>query len=155
MKILYLHGLGAQPGGTKPTFLLECGHQVDNPALPDEDFDQSVRIARQALAANPPDAVVASSRGGAVAVSLGIEQVPVVLIAPAWKKWATGTAVGSSTVILHSPHDDVVPIEDSRELLRDSGLPEDRLIAVGANHLMVDDAALTALKQAVATRKTT
>jgi hypothetical protein len=149
MKILYLHGLGAQPGGTKPTFLCECGHEVDNPALPDDDFDQSVRIAQQALEENHPDVVVASSRGGAVAVNMDLAHVPAVLVAPAWKKWGTATAVGWATLVLHSPHDDVVPMEDSRELLRNSGLADDRLISVGDNHLMVDEAAFAALKESV------
>ena len=46
MKILFLHGWTSIPGGTKPTYLKDHGHTVINPALPDEDFDEAVRIAQ-------------------------------------------------------------------------------------------------------------
>ena len=46
MTILFLHGWQSTPGGIKPTFLKDHGHTVLNPALPDDDFDQAVRIAQ-------------------------------------------------------------------------------------------------------------
>jgi hypothetical protein len=39
-----------------------------NPALPDEDFDEAVRIAQAEFNRHHPDVVVGSSRGGAVAM---------------------------------------------------------------------------------------
>jgi hypothetical protein len=45
MKILFLHGWQSVPGGVKPTFLARHGHEVINPKLPDEDFNEAVRIA--------------------------------------------------------------------------------------------------------------
>jgi hypothetical protein len=42
MKILFLHGWLSFPGGVKPTFLAEHGHEVINPKLPDEDFTEAV-----------------------------------------------------------------------------------------------------------------
>ncbi len=150
MKILYLHGLGTRPGGLKPTFLEECGHQVDNPALPDEDFDESVRIAEWALSRGRPNLVLGSSRGGAVAVNMDLGGVPAVLVAPAWKRWGTATSCRTVRAILHSPHDDVVLIEDSCELLANSGLRQDLLIEVGDDHYMADRPALAALENAVA-----
>ena len=74
---------------------------------------------------------------------------PLVLIAPAWKKWGTATTVKTAVIILHSAHDEVVPIESSRELLARSGLPEDHLLVVGENHRMVDETAFGALLEAV------
>ena len=53
------------PGARKPTYLKEHGHEVLNPALPDEDFDAAVRIAQAEFDRHHPDVVVASSRGGA------------------------------------------------------------------------------------------
>jgi len=41
MKILFCHGWSSTPGGTKPTFLASHGHEVLNPALPDEDLSVS------------------------------------------------------------------------------------------------------------------
>ena len=46
MKILFLHGWTSVPGGRKPAYLKEHGHEVFNPALPDEDFEKAVRIAQ-------------------------------------------------------------------------------------------------------------
>ncbi len=93
--------------------------------------------------------VVGSSRGGAVAINMDTGETPLVLIAPAWSSRGTATTVKPATIILHSANDDVVPIEGSRELLRRSGLPEDRLVVVGDNHRMVDEAAFAALLEAV------
>ena len=38
MTILFLHGWQSTPGGIKPTYLKNHGHEVLNPALPDADF---------------------------------------------------------------------------------------------------------------------
>ena len=46
MKILFLHGWHSTPGGVKPTYLKDHGHEVLNPALPDDDFDAAVDIAQ-------------------------------------------------------------------------------------------------------------
>ena len=46
MKILFLHGWQSVPGGVKPTFLAQHGHEVINPKLPDEDFAAAVKIAQ-------------------------------------------------------------------------------------------------------------
>ena len=145
MNILFLHGYGSDPDGIRPTFLKESGYEVVHPALPDEDFHESARIAQQAFDEGQPDVVVGSSRGGAVAMNIDTGETPVVLIAPAWKKWGTATSVKAATIILHSANDDVVPIEGSRELLRRSGLADDHLVVAGENHRMVDEAAFGAL----------
>ena len=149
MKVLFLHGFGSQPGGIKPAFLLNHGHEVINPALPDDDFEESVRIAQRAFDQSQPDLVVGSSRGGAVAMNIVAGQTPLVLIAPAWRKWGPATTVAPAAVILHSEKDDVVAVEDSRELVRRSGLPEDHLVVVGEDHRMIDEAAFRALLEAI------
>ena len=46
MKILFLHGWHSVPGGLKPSFLAQHGHEVINPPLDDDDFDQAVRTAQ-------------------------------------------------------------------------------------------------------------
>ena len=46
MKVLFLHGWQSTPGGLKPTYLKDHGHEVLNPALPDDNFDAVVRIAQ-------------------------------------------------------------------------------------------------------------
>jgi hypothetical protein len=84
-----------------------------------------------------------------VAVNLDTGPVPLVLIAPAWKKWGAATTIEADAIILHSEHDNVVPIHDSRELLRQSGLDENHLIVVGQDHRMADQEALAALLKAI------
>jgi pimeloyl-ACP methyl ester carboxylesterase len=101
MTILFLHGWQSTPGGVKPTYLAQYGHEVLNPALPDDDFDAAVRIAQAEFDRGKPDVVVGSSRGGAVAMNLKID-VPLVLLCPAWKRWGTATTVKPGTAILHS-----------------------------------------------------
>ena len=71
MKILFLHGWHSTPGGVKPTYLKDHGHEVLNPALPDDDFDAAVRIAQAEFDQHHPDVVIGSSRGGAVAMNIG------------------------------------------------------------------------------------
>ena len=109
MKILFLHGWQSTPGGMKPTYLKDHGHEVLNPALPDDDFDAAVRIAQAEFDQHRPDVVVGSSRGGAVAMNIDAGSTPLVLICPAWKKWGTARTVKPGTIILHSKADDVVP----------------------------------------------
>jgi hypothetical protein len=46
VKILFLHGWQSVPSGVKPTYLNWRGHEVMNPALPDEDFEEAMRIAQ-------------------------------------------------------------------------------------------------------------
>jgi hypothetical protein len=46
MLILFLHGWQSTPGSLKPTYFGDYGHEVFNPALPNDDFDQAVRIAQ-------------------------------------------------------------------------------------------------------------
>lgn len=44
------------------------------------------------------------------------------------------------TVILHSRADDVIPIADSIELIKNSQLPETALLEVGTDHRLADPA---------------
>jgi hypothetical protein len=145
LSILYLHGLRSRPGGVKPSFLKGKGFDVINPALPDDDFGESVRRAQEAFDAGRPAVVVGSSRGGAVALNMDTASEPVVLIAPAWKKWGSATTAGPTTVILHSATDDVIPLIHSEELIDASDLPRSALIVVGADHNMTDLEAFDAL----------
>src|SRR5436305_3201847 len=115
MKILFLHGWQSVPGGFKPTYLEQQGHEVVNPKLPDEDFEEAVRIAQAEFDKHKPDIVVGSSRGGAVAINLKGEGIRLVLLCPAWKKWGLAKTVGPSTRILHARADGVIPFTDSQE----------------------------------------
>jgi hypothetical protein len=149
MTILFLHGWQSTPGGLKPTYLAQHGHEVLNPALPDDDFDEAVRIAQAEFDQHQPEVVVGSSRGGAVAMNMNSGDTPLVLLCPAWKRWGTATTVKPGTIILHSQADEVVPFADSEELVRNSGLPSESLIAVGTEHRLVDEESLKKMLEAV------
>src|SRR5437868_2772061 len=135
MKILFLHGWQSVPGGVKPSFPAQHGHEVINPKLPDEDFEAAVRIAQAEFDRHQPDVVVGSSRGGAVAMNIASGDARLVLLCPAGKRHGTATTVKSNTVILHSRADDVVPFADSEELAKNSRAT---LIEVGADHRLAD-----------------
>lgn len=149
MRILYLHGWNSVVGGVKPTYLKNHGHDVIEPALDHEDFQAALRIAQKAFDEYQPDVVVGSSRGGAVAMNIESGSARVVLICPAWKKWGTAKTVKPGTRILHSRADDIVPFEDSVELLSNSGLPDSALIETGSDHRLADPEPLAALLEAV------
>ena len=148
MKILFLHGWQSVPGGVKPTYLKEHGHGILNPALPDEDFAEAVRIAQAEFDEHQPQVVVGSSRGGAVAMNMNSGDAKLVLLCPAWKKYGAATTVKPGTVILHSRADDVVPFADSEELVRTSGLPASALVEVGNDHRLADPEPLEAMLRA-------
>jgi alpha-beta hydrolase superfamily lysophospholipase len=145
MKILLLHGWQSVPGGVKPTYLARHGHEVINPKLPDEDFEEAVRIAQEEFDKHQPAVIVGSSRGGAVAMNITSGEANLVLLCPAWKKWGTARTVKPGSVILHSRADDVVPFADSEELARSSGAV---LIEVGTDHRLADPEPLAAMLEA-------
>lgn len=148
MKILFLHGWTSVVGGRKPTFLKENGLEVLNPALPDEDFEESIRIAEAEFFDHQPDVIAGSSRGGAVAVSMKSGDTPLVLLCPAWKNWGTATTVKPNTIILHSRRDDVIPFADSEQLIQNSGLSRETLIEIGDDHRLADPEPLQAMLKA-------
>ncbi len=148
MIILFLHGWQSVPGGLKPSYLIRHGHQVLNPALPDDDFPQAVAVAQAACDQHRPQVIVGSSRGGAVAMNLQAGATPLVLLCPAWKRWGTAKTVPPGTVVLHSPADDVIPFAESQELLRNSNLPMSLLVVVGSDHRLAEPEPLEAMLRA-------
>ncbi len=148
MKILFLHGWNSIPGGVKPTFLKTAGHDVINPKLDDDDFDAAVETAKRAYDLHKPDVIVGSSRGGAVAMSIDSRDTPLVLLCPAWKWWGSVKHLKSNSVILHSRFDEVIPFQDSEELVLKSGLPNETLIDIGDDHRLADPESLALMLKA-------
>lgn len=146
MKILFLHGLESKPGGTKALALKEAGYEVLNPALPKEPFDIACKIAQDVIYTEKPGVIVGSSRGGAVAMNVDSLGAKRVLIAPAWKKFGISSVVPKSTVILHSPQDDIVDYEDSVSLAKECGA---NLITIGTDHRMSSSEVLNKIVEVV------
>ena len=143
--ILFLHGWMSKPGGLKPSFLMQHGHEVINPALPDDDFEASVRIAQAEFDRHQPYVLVGSSRGGSVAMNINSNNAKLVLLCPAWKNWGNATKVKPGTVILHCRTDEIIPFADSEELVRNSGAT---LIETGSDHRLADPQSLAAMLRA-------
>jgi hypothetical protein len=145
MKILFLHGWHSVPGGVKPTYLKDHGHEVINPALDDDNFDAAIRTAQVDFDKHQPQIVIGSSRGGAVAMNINSGDAKLILLCPAWKNWGTVKTVRPDTVILHSRADDVIPFADSEELAKNSGA---KLIEIGNDHWLVDQRTLAMMLRA-------
>ncbi len=145
--ILFLHGLESTPGGTKSNFLRKRGYKVLNPAMPKHSFWESVKIAQEIVDRENPSVIVGSSRGGAVALCLHTE-AKLVLVAPAWKRYAKTCSrrVPPSATIIHSKDDKVIPFADSEALALASGAT---LVDAGSSHRMADTEALVAIERAV------
>jgi hypothetical protein len=82
-----LHGWQSVAGGVKPAFLAQHGNTVINPKLPDQDFEEALRITQEEFDMHQPDVIVGSSRGGAVAMNVSGD-ARLVLLCPTWKRWA-------------------------------------------------------------------
>ena len=145
MKILFLHGWHSVPGGVKPTFLKDYGHEVINPALDDDNFTLAVKTAQAEFDRHQPKSIVGSSRGGAVAMNIDSGSAKLVLLCPAWKNWGTVKTVRKDTVILHSRADDVIPFADSEELARNSGAT---ILDVDTDHRLANPEPLAAMLRA-------
>ena len=131
------------------SYLKQHSYTVIAPWLPDDDFEEAVRIAQARFDQHQPNVVVGSSRGGAVAMNIECGETPLVLLCPAWKRWGVATAVKLNTVILHSRADYVVPIADSEELVKCCGLPASALIEVKIDdHQLCDPESLAELLKA-------
>jgi len=145
VKILFLHGWRSVVGGVKPKYLQDAGCQVINPSLDDDDFQAAIRTAQAEYNRHHPAVIVGSSRGGAVALNIDSGETPLVLLCPAWKNWGSVRTLKSNALILHSRADDVIPFQDSEELLVNSGLPSESLIEVGHDHRLADPEPLSVL----------
>ena len=156
--MLFFHGLSSGQWGAKAIALTARGHDVFTPELPgdwttavaakipflfsgrkERHWHNALQIAEESYEAFEPDVIVGSSRGGAVAMALIQKQkthVPHVLVAPAWKLFGVEPIVGEKCIIFHGTLDNLVSIEDSRELQRKN--PQAELIEVEDDHQVND-----------------
>jgi pimeloyl-ACP methyl ester carboxylesterase len=127
---MFLHGWSSK-GSPKTWAIATLGHAVNSPSLSNWRFSKAVRQAQEFLNKHKPDLIVGSSRGGAVALCLETD-LPMVLISPAWRFFRVKKLLKSG-VIIHSPYDTMIPITNSEELARSSGV---ELIRAGKDHRM-------------------
>lgn len=145
MRIVYLHGRMSSPNSQKCKLLKANGHEVYAPALKSTDWTQSVTAACEIIEKVDPDLVIGSSRGGAVAMATNTT-VPMVLICPAWRKYAPWSMCRGNSTILHAKKDRIVKFADSKLLSETSGA---KLIEIGKDHRMNDEDAMETLLQVI------
>lgn len=145
MRIVYLHGRMSSPNSEKCKFLRENGYEVYAPKLISHNWEQSVAAAREIMEKVQPDLVIGSSRGGAVAMATNTT-VPMILICPAWGKYAPWSVCRGNSTILHAKEDRIVKFSDSKLLSQASGA---KLIETGKDHRMNDQAAMKTLLEVI------
>ena len=143
LHVHFIHGLEGSPQGAKPRFLAEHFDTVA-PSMDTSDLVGAIATQAAALAAHPPDVLVGSSFGGAIAVALlgqGVWRGPTVLLAPAAARLdvLNRLPVGVAVTVVHGVDDDVIPLADSRALAATGTPALVRLVEV------VDDHRLTSL----------
>lgn len=126
-RVQFVHGLESGPGGSKARYLAAHFPEALTPEMNTKDFEDSIRVQERAIRANPPDVLVGSSFGGAVAVALlqrGLWNGPTLLLAPAVKHFGLEPWLPENVrvLIVHGTRDAVVDIETSR-VLEKSGTP--------------------------------
>jgi pimeloyl-ACP methyl ester carboxylesterase len=149
MRVLYFHGFASSPDSAKIVALRPLlephSIELDTPDLNVPSFEQLdfAAMVEHALAAarrNPPRAVVGSSLGALVALSIakhGIE-VPLVLIAPALgvaTRWKSRIADGDPIVVFNHARNGDAPIhraffEQMFEVHVDDDPPPARVTAI-------------------------
>jgi pimeloyl-ACP methyl ester carboxylesterase len=117
--VLLLHGWFCD-AGRKEAFLRSLGFKVVKPKLSDFSFRRAVRAARQAYEQCRPDVIVASSRGGAVALNFDSGGTPLVLMCPAFCHFGSARRLENPAVVIHGAHDRWVKVSASEELCRNS-----------------------------------
>lgn len=144
-KILFLHGLWGQ-NSSKPIFLRSLGFEVESPILSDWSFSKSIDSAQEFFNKFSPDIVVASSRGGAVAMNIETLEIPLLLLAPAWPFFGKKKECKSNSVIIHSNNDEIIPVSNSIDLAKRSNC---KLIIAGENHRLNCNESRKAIKESI------
>jgi hypothetical protein len=147
-KVLFLHGWSSD-GRAKSGFIRSLGYDVLTPSLSNWFYSRALAQAQKAHDQFHPDVIVGSSRGGAAAMNIKGGRTPLILLAPAWKRWSQARSVWRpNSIILHSPRDAVVPFDDSIELaINSEGLLS--IIPGGQDHRLNDPQARKALEKAL------
>jgi predicted esterase len=138
LRVQFIHGLESSPQGTKAQLFAKY-FTASTPAMDTSNFEACVGVQAAALRELRPDVLIGSSFGGAVAVALlqrGSWRGPTLLLAPAAFHYPVERSLpeGIRVWLVHGTRDDVVAIEDSRQLARTGTPGLVRLIEVEDDH---------------------
>lgn len=138
LRVQFVHGLESGPGAAKAMYLDKRFDTITK-QMDASDFEGSVLVQAEEIAAQEPDVLVGSSFGGAVVLALlqrGLFLGPSLLLAPAWRKFGVEGRIppGLRVLVVHGTRDEVVPIEDSRALARTGNGKSVALVEVDDEH---------------------
>jgi len=138
LRVQFVHGLESGPGSSKATYLATHFDSVAV-GMDTSSFEGAVATQATQIAARPPDALVGSSFGGAVALALlqrGLFSGPTVLLAPAHVHFGVEGRIPDRlrVLVVHGSRDAVVPIDDSRALARTGTPGRVELVEVDDEH---------------------
>lgn len=138
LRVLFIHGLEGSPHGRKAQ-LFDAHHEALTPAMDTSDFEACVRQQAAAIDAFRPDVIVGSSFGGAIAWALLDRRSwsgPTLLLAAAARKYEPSARLPADVpvVLVHGLADEVIPIDDSRELAETGSPAFTRLHEVADDH---------------------
>lgn len=147
-KILFLHGLETRVDKVKKRFLEKNGFKVIFPKLPKSSFEESIKLAQELIDKESPEVIVASDRGGAVALCLNLNPEDLILVAPTWKNYnlSKDKDFPSRCMIIFSKQDAEV---DPNEVYKSMKNNLVNWINVGVDHQMNDKDSLEAILDAV------
>lgn len=156
-RVQFIHGLEGSPHGAKARLFADH-FTTSTPAMDTKDFPSCVAVHEAEIPAFRPDVLVGSSFGGAVAIELlhrGAWTGPTLLLAQAAFRMGTRRSLPEDRVVwlVHGTNDEVVDIDDSRQLARTGTSALVRLIEVDDDHslhAMVADGRLVDLVRACA-----
>jgi predicted esterase len=136
---IFFHGReGRGNKGRKATWLREKYSAV-TPSYDTSELEAALVTARVVLRENPPSVIIGSSFGGAVLLSLiheGLWRGPSIFLAQAGGNFGVELTLpeGVPAVLIHGLHDDIVPIEASRELAKSSPSDPTQLFEIDDGH---------------------
>ncbi len=136
----FVHGLEGSPQGNKARLLAQH-FDAETLAMDTSNFEACVALHAERLQSRPPDVLIGSSFGGAVAVALlqrGAWSGPTLLLAQAALRRGLGTTLPprARVWLVHGTHDVVVSPEDSRSIANANVRPEVRLLEVDDDHAL-------------------
>jgi pimeloyl-ACP methyl ester carboxylesterase len=138
LRVQFVHGLEGSPTSSKALYL-DHAYDCQTPAMDTSDFEGAVALQGAKLLERPPEVLVGSSFGGAVALALlvrGHYAGPTLLLAPAHRHYGVREIIpnGVPVIVVHGTRDDIVSVEGSRALTKTGTPGLVRLVEVDDEH---------------------